>query len=401
MKTNKTHDALPGRRRFLAAGLALASAPAFGLTGGAAPPDSASREFNAFVLEQMRQARIPGLAVGLARDGVTRFARGFGYADIESRRMVDADTVFHLASITKTVTATAIAWLHEQGRLDLDEPVAPHLDFPLRHPRHRAAAITARQLLMHTSGISDANYYRIDFRTPGRDADLPLQGFLRDYLVPGGKAYSAEGSFSAHAPGAAWDYSNVGFAVLGELAARVSGEDMRELTRRALFAPLGMTSTFWTLADTPAARGATPYLMADSAYMRQLSIGAPDWPGSMLRSSIGDLTRYVAASANGGAAGDARILRPRTMTELLLMRQPAQLPAWLTGQGLGWMQARLGDRVVANHWGGDPGVFTAAYLDPDTRSGVAILCNVSTSDASKAAIKNIALRLLSRPDEAY
>ncbi|KRB07921.1 serine hydrolase domain-containing protein [Lysobacter sp. Root690] len=401
MKTNKPHDASPGRRRFLAAGLAFASAPVFGLVRGATPADLASCEFDAFVLEQMRQARIPGLAVGWARDGATRFARGFGYADIESRRMVDADTVFHLASITKTVTATAIAWLHEQGRLDLDEPVAPHLNFPLRHQRHRAATITARQLLMHTSGISDANYYRIDFRTPGRDADMPLQDFLRDYLVPGGKAYSAEGSFFAHAPGAAWGYSNVGYAVLGELAARVSGEDMRELTRREVFAPLGMTSTFWTLAETPAERSATPYLMAGSAYVRQRPIGAPDWPGSMLRSSIADLTRYVAAAANGGAAGDARMLRPQNMAELLLMRQPAQLPEWLTGQGLGWMQGRLGDRIVANHWGGDPGVFTAAYLDPDTRCGVAILSNASASDASKAAIKNIAMRLLARPDEAH
>ncbi|SDZ20609.1 CubicO group peptidase, beta-lactamase class C family [Lysobacter sp. yr284] len=401
MSTDKSHDALPGRRRFLAAGLALASAPAFGLSKGPAPPDSASREFDAFVLEQMRQARIPGLAVGLARDGATRFARGFGYADIDSRRMVDVDTVFHLASITKTVTATAIAWLHEQGRLDLDEPVARHLDFPLHHPRHRGAAITARQLLMHTSGISDANYYRIDFRRPGRDADLSLHTFLRDYLVPGGEAYSVEGCFSASAPGAAWGYSNVGYAVLGELAARVSGEDMRELTRRELFAPLGMTSTFWTLADTPAARSATPYLTTDNAYLRLSPIGSPDWPGSMLRSSIADLTRYVAAAANGGATADARMLRTQSMAELLLMRQPAQLPAWLSGQGLGWMQARLGDRTLANHWGGDPGVFTAAYLDPNTRCGVAILCNVTATDASKAAIKNITLRLLSRPDEMY
>lgn len=401
MSANNGYDVLPGRRRFLAAGIALASAPAFGLTAGGSAPDPASREFNAFVLEQMRQARIPGLAVGWARDGAVRFARGYGYADIESRRAVDADTVFHLASITKTVTATAIARLHEQGRLDLDEPVERHLDFPLRHPRHRGVAITARHLLMHTSGISDANYYRIDFRRPGRDADMSLEGFLRDYLLPGGKSYSVEGSFSAHAPGAAWGYSNAGFAVLGQLATRVGGEDMRELTRREVFAPLGMTSTFWTIAATPAARSATPYQAADTGYLRLAPVGSPDWPGSMLRSSIADLTRYVAASANGGAAGDARMLRTQSMAQLLQMRQPAQLPSWLTGQGLGWMEARLGDRTLANHWGGDPGVFTAAYLDPDTRCGVAILCNVTSGDASKAAIKNIALRLLSRPDEAY
>lgn len=82
------------------------------------------------------------------------------------------------------------------------------------------------------------------------------------------------------------------------------------------------------------------------------------------------------------------------MARMLEMRAPAGLPAWLSGQGLGWMESTLGGQARPNHWGGDPGVFTAVYLAPATRSGVAIFTNVSVSVENRTAIKNIADRLL-------
>ncbi|HEY0178889.1 MAG TPA: serine hydrolase domain-containing protein [Dokdonella sp.] len=379
------------RRRMLEAALAVTLLPS--CLSRRADRSRSADALDAFVRAEMRRTHMPGLAIGVARDGEVRSVRGYGYADVAARRPVDERTEFHLASVTKTVTATSIMQLVEAGRMTLDEPVAPHLDFPLIDPHHADVPITARHLLTHTSGLSDAKYYEIDFRERGRDATLPLDAFLKAYLVPGGRHYSAEQCFSGTAPGTTWDYSNVGFALLGYLAGRVGGEDMREQSARRIFAPLRMRDTHWTLAATPASRSAVPYDVVDGAPTATEPVGFPDWPAGMLRASMADFMRFVAASANGGAASGVRLLRADTLAQMLDMRTPAGLPGWLTGQGLGWMASTLGGRATPNHWGGDPGVFTAVYLRPEVRTGVALFSNLTASDDGKAAIKAIAMRL--------
>lgn len=376
-----------GRRAFCAMGLA-GLAP----TAGWAAPTTPDRDLDAFIVAQMTRAGIPGLAAGLARGGQVRLARGYGFADLASRRPVTPDTMFHIASVTKTVTATAIMRLAQAGKLHLDEPVAPHLDFPLVNPHHPGAQITFRHLLTHTSGISDAKYYEIDFRSRGGDATLPIGDLLKGYLVPGGESYSADGCYAA-APGATWDYSHVGFGLLGYLASRIGAEDMRQQTRRDIFTPLGMRHTSWSLAGTPNDLRATPYDLIDGAVTAVEPVGFPDWSAGMMRSSIEDLIRFAGACANGGRFGAARILSTASQAQMLDMKAPAGLPAWLTGQGLGWQASKLGGVARPNHWGGDPGVFTAAYLDPATRTAVVVLTNLTVSDDSKAALRAIAARL--------
>lgn len=378
----------PSRRLILAGGL-VAALPGYAFS--VAPGDA----LGAFIEAERVKAGIPGLAVGFARDGKVRLARGYGLADIALKRPVTADTMFHAASLTKTVTATAVARLAEQGRLNLDDPVAPTLDFPLASPRFPQSPITCRQLLTHTSGISDAKYYEVDFRSRGADSALSLRDFLTGYLVPGGAHWSAEACFSDKAPGAAWDYSNVGYALLGYLAGRIGGRDMREQTRRQMFAPLGMRHTSWTIAETPARLRATGYDPVDGTLVPLEPLGAPDWPGSMLRCSITDFTRFAAAAANGGSAGGARLLGEDAAAGMLAMRAPTGLPDWLTGQGLGWMESKLDGVARPNHWGGDPGVFTAAYLDPARRSAAVVLTNTTVTAEARTAVKAITARLLS------
>ena len=361
-----------------------------GLGAGAAilrgRPARAAALANDFVVARMQDARIPGLAVGLAKEGRVVSARGYGFADLERQRPATAETMFHIASITKTVTASAVMVLVDEGRIALDEPVAPHLDFPIAGDPGRA--ITFRHLLTHTSGISDAVYYSIDFRRPGADAEMSLEALLRDYLAPGGR-HTGSGNV-AHPPGARWDYSNIGYALLGRLAGQVAGQDMRGLARRRLFSPLGLSRMAWTLAETPERLRATPYDVVDGKLTPTAPVGFPDWPAGMLRASVGDLTRLVAAAANGGSAGGVRVLSSKAAAEMLTLQAPAGLPDWLTGQGLGWQQSLLDGAPRINHWGGDPGVFTMAYVAPEHRSAVVLLSNVSATAESRAALKAIA-----------
>ena len=146
-----------------------------------------------------------------------------------------------------------------------------------------------------------------------------------------------------------------------------------------------------------------PLLAADPAERRLPDAGpapveplsCPDWPAGMIRSSIAAFMPFVAASANGGAARGRRILSESGMAQMLDMRAPTGLPAWLTGQGLGWMASPLDGATRPNHWGGDDGVFTAVYLDPSKRRGVGVFTNMTATAESKAAVKAIAGRLLS------
>ncbi|WP_235654547.1 serine hydrolase domain-containing protein [Sphingobium yanoikuyae] len=347
-----------------------------------------------FLKVQMKSGGIPGLAVGLARSGQVLLARGYGYADMASRRPVTVDSMFHIASITKTVIATGIMMLAEEGRISLDEPVNRHLDFPVVHPAAPQDAITARHLLTHMSGISDATYYDVDFRTPGKDSPLGLGEFLRSYLVPGGSHYTPSGSYAKAAPGQTYNYCNVGYGLLGYLGGRIAGMDFRTYLQRRLFAPLGMKRLSWTLADVPPRLRVIPYDESEGHLSPVEPVGFPDWSAGMLRASISGFMPFLAASANRGAAGRARMLRAPAMAQMLEMHQPPGLPTWLTGQGLGWMQSDEGGVSRINHWGGDPGVFTAAYIDPASMAGVAIFTNTSATAASRAAIRAIASHLL-------
>lgn len=350
----------------------------------------AAENFDSLVAEQMATGNIPGLAVGIARQGSVTFLRAYGFADLERRRRATTKTMFHVASITKTTTALATMLLVDDGRIALDEPIAPHLDFAILGKD--AGAITFQHLLAHTSGISDEIYYQTDFRQRGSDATLPLSDFVRDYLGPGGR-YVGTGNVK-RTPGAAWDYSNVGYALLGYLVGKICGQDMRVFTRDRLFRPLRIGHTAWTIADTPERLRATPYDLVDGVLTPVEPVGFPDWPAGMIRSSISDLTLLVAAAANRGMVRNTRLLSAAGMARMLEMQRPAGLPAWLTGQGLGWQQSLLDGVPRINHWGGDPGVFTMAYLDPARRTGIALLSNISVTPASRDALKIIAARAL-------
>lgn len=385
----KTSLALARRRLVLAtaASGALAALP----TGARA---ARAESLDVFIRAQMRTAGIPGLAVAQVRDGRTTLARGYGFADLARRRPVTPDSMFHIASVTKPVTATTVMQLVEQGRMRLDDPIDPWMDFPLRHPRHAEVPITFRHLLMHMSSVSDERYVEIDFRTRGADSKVSIETLLRDCLASDGRAFAADKTFGPDAPGSRWDYSNLGYALLGRLATRIGGEDMRQQAIERIFAPLGMRHVSWTIAGTPERLRVTPYDLVDGRLSPIGAAGFPDWSAGMLRASVADFAPFIAASANDGKCGDARICSPTTMREMLVLQQPPGLPAWLTAQGLGWSSAPLGDRSLIEHWGGDLGVFTAVYIDTAARSGVAVFTNSTATRAGRDAVKAIAARLL-------
>lgn len=286
------------RRRFLALSGAAIASPTF---AGSRPTDW-QRDFGDCVSGQLTATNTPGVAVAMVHGGRTAFSAGYGYADVEKARRVSSDTVFQIASVSKTVTATALMMLWEAGRFRLDDPIAPHLDFGVVNPKHPDAPVTFRQLFTHTSSISDAVYDGLDFST----GELPpLRDFLLGYLAPGGRWYDAKKCYSDARPGTAWSYSNVAVALLGYLGERLSGKPLDVFTRERIFAPLGMRETSWRYEGVDDARLAQPYGFVDAHFKRLPRARYPDWPAGLLCASAGDFAKFLSLYAQKGGQTDA------------------------------------------------------------------------------------------------
>jgi CubicO group peptidase (beta-lactamase class C family) len=366
------------RRAFLALSSAFAAAPVL-----AKRPDKWSRDFGAYVADTLALTHTPGMSVAAVRGGRTVFSAGYGYADVERARRVTPDTIFQIASVSKTVTATALMLLEQGGAFRLDDPIAPRLDFPVVHPKFPDVPITFRHLFTHTSGISDAIYDDMDFSAAPVP---PLRDFLARYLA-------SEKGYTDARPGTAWRYSNVGAALLGHLAGRMSPDPLDTITRERLFAPLGLRNTSWRYEGVDDAHLAYGYDFTDARYHRLPRNAYPDWPAGLLCTSANDFARFLSLYAQGGGG----ILKPETVAAMFTPDPVVVNPkSPMLRQGLIWELTPFGGGTVAMHPGGDPGTSTLAVAD--AAEGIAALsfANVTPNKAVMSFQKEAVRRLLER-----
>jgi CubicO group peptidase (beta-lactamase class C family) len=381
------------RRCFLAA-----TAAGLGGFGSVAPAKAADwdADLAAFMTEGMSRTHTPGMAVAVIRDDRTILARGFGLADIAANCPVTADTAFHIASVSKTVTATAMMMQYQTGAFALDDPIDRYLDFKVVHPKAPGTPITFRHLMTHTSGISDKVYYAVPAFSSAGDPTIGLRDFLIGYLTPDGAWYHADGCFGA-APGTAWDYSNVAVALLGYLSGRV-GPDLKSLTQAGIFSPLAMTHTSWTYGGLAPRDVATAYDVTDGAAKALPPTGYPDWPAGLLRTSANDFARFLAIYTSGGTLSGHVFLKPETLAAMLTSQQlPTKLGDGTIGQGLIWQVRTLGDLHIASHAGGDPGASTVVAIDLDHKVAALAFANAAGNDDFRPFQKEVVQRLLGAP----
>lgn len=221
------------------------------------------------------EERIVGTAVLLARDGEIVYERTAGFADRETQRRVQSDTLFRYASLTKIVVSALTMVLIERGALSLDDPVTRWLpSFRPALPNGRVPVITLRDLLSHTAGLD----YRMNERPGGAYREAGVSDGLDE---PG---LSIEENLRRIAsvpllfePGTGWQYS-VAHDVLGEVLARVTGDPLPDLVKRSVLEPLGMTSTAFHVADSarlavPYADGTPPQRMNEPLHVLRLADG--------------------------------------------------------------------------------------------------------------------------------
>ena len=354
--------------------------------------------------ELLAQHRLPGASVGVVRGQTLAWAAGFGFADLETGRRPDADTVYRVASISKTFTATAVVQLRDRGLLSLDDPLVRHLpEFAAvrAHPG-RVEDVTLRRLLSHRSGlVSEGPFAYWDTRE-FPELEEVLGALPRTEVVL--------------APDAGAKYSNLAFALLGEVVSRLAGQPFPAYARDHILVPLGMASSSFLPREDLLARQATGYephpfedrpQPAGHTPARGLAAAAG------LYTTVADLARWLALqltaappavgpaaepTASEAAPGPAAVLAPRSLAE---MHTPQALDAdWTEARCLGWFGRRRGETVALGHGGSMHGFISSIQFHPASRTGVVVLTNEGRHEAAATAALDTLDLAARRPEGA-
>lgn len=316
---------------------------------------------------QLKKLGVPGLAGGVVANGRLACTAVAGMANIRKDRPVVPETVFTWASVSKTVTATAVMVLVDDGLIDLDEDVDEYLYFEVDNPYCAGEPVTVRQLLSHTSSIADGDAYDDSYV----DGDYPvaLGTFLREYFTPGGEHYAKKQNFDRDCPGEVNEYSNVGTGLLGHIVEEVSGLEFDAFCRARIFDPLGMTDASFHLAALDKAKLAMPYEREGGKDVAYGHFGFATPPDGLLRTSVPHLARFLAMTAEHGVYDGTRILSEESALEM----RRVQYPDLDDTQGLGWYYDFTFPWI--GHNGGDPGTSSMIFFDPETGVGALLVAN--------------------------
>jgi CubicO group peptidase (beta-lactamase class C family) len=321
----------------------------------------------------------PGVAWGVVRDGRLAHAGGAGtIRDAEDRRP-DADAVFRIASMTKSFTAAAILLLRDEGLLRLDDPVATYVPAHAgwRPPTTDSPPVTVRHLLTMSAGLPT------DDPWGDRQQDLPLDDFER--LLASGPSF-------AWPPGTTFEYSNLGYGILGRVVTAAAGREYREVVADRLLRPLGMASTGYFAEDLPEEHLAHGYVRYDDALEREGTDGYARWPPwaacsrpCATRDVGGRLPRRVPGAGRSRRGHPLRRSTRREMQQLQrsyppeLSARPAHEEPELAAGGYGLGLAISLDPdigTVLDHGGGYPGFGSIMAWHPATGLGMIALGNL-------------------------
>jgi CubicO group peptidase (beta-lactamase class C family) len=356
-------------------------------------------QLDALFRARLAELAATGAAIGIVLEGEVVYLRGFGVRDTTSQVAVDADTVFRIGSVSKTITALAILRLRDQGKLSLDAPAASYLPElrALSAPTKDSPPITIRHLLTMTSGLAyDDQWGAVTYGKS--DAEL------HDYLERGVPLVGAAGE--------RYRYSNLGFALLGKIAARVSGKSFEQYVASEIFAPLGLMASGYVTDSLPADRLATGYFRDGTQLVPEpIESDGVFAPAGGAYTTIRDLARYAAFQlAAYPPRDDAETgpVRRSTLREMhageawgrfgddlpIAARKPDGTTSLVAmSYGLGWSQlTTCAAEAMVQHGGYEPGYYASIRLVP--RHGIGVVALSTTENHGQMRTFELVMALL-------
>jgi CubicO group peptidase (beta-lactamase class C family) len=308
---------------------------------------------------------VAGLCIAIVRDGRVIYQRGAGWADRETGRRVDTNTLFYIASSTKSFTSLATVLLDRARVMDLDATLAQILPGAPFAQGVDPTRITVRQLLTHTHGIADGPIgYRAAY-----SGEIERASMIR--------------ALAAHGPargGTAYDYTNLGYNILSLGIDSIAGKPWQDVIAERVLRPLGMTSTSARLSELPRDRLAMPY-RAEPVGLARLPYAKQDdnmQAAGGIVSSTGDLARFVMAMMDGGVVDGRRVFPTDVVEEAL--RVQARFGSRFGeidrfGYALGWNYGIVDGDTLVHHFGGFPGFGASVSFMPAHRTGIVMGAN--------------------------
>jgi len=339
-----------------------------------------------------------GVSFGLVVDGELVYAKGYGVQDLASMAPATAQTIYRIGSLTKSFTALALLDLRDRGVLALDDPLSQYLPEAANviYPTKDSRAITLRQVMTHTSGfprVGNFNYTAAD----ANPTEADVVGSLIDLRLD-------------TSPGTSFQYSNLGYSLLGIVAARASGQPYRDVIQKRILEPLGMTSTVWDPESVSQGKLATAYEKKGGklvpTYLWRL--GASEASGGLF-SSVDDMARYVAfqlsaypprSDADAGPVGRSSVREAHEVAmsagRISVVQKGERLAASADSYGFGWGVAQTCDfAYLVGHSGGTEGFSSQVWLLPEYGLGAIALTNSADAElgpASGAVLKALVKR---------
>lgn len=343
-------------------------------------PDALEQHLDEVIPARLEQTGVPGVVVSVVQGERVLLARGWGLADVEVGTPMDGErTVVRVASISKTFTATAIAQIESDGRLDLDAPVDEYLD-GWTIPGSFASPVTLRHLLGHSAGIINNNVGRVS-RTSPSDG---LAEFLRQTMPP-----------QLRPPGVAVVYSNHGNALAGLVVEQVSGQRYADYVRDEILGPLRMESSSFELGPSIEQRLATGYTVERGELVPYEYLYFKTVPASALHTTAADMAHFMVMHLQHGRFEGRPVLSPdaaRRMEQVVPAIHPA-LPSY----HYAFAHGHTAGYPTRSHGGSVPAFLSRLVLFDDYGVGVFVCQNSFGESLTTELVESIARRFLPPP----
>jgi len=347
-------------------------------------------ELDVLVDRTMKAFNVPGIAVGIIKDGKLVLGKGYGVTNIHTKQKVDANTLFGIASNSKSFTSAALAILVDEGKIKWDDPVTKYLPEFKMYNDYVTQAFTIRDLLTHRSGLGlgagDLMIWPDGHNFTPKDIVSNIQ-----YLKP-------VSGFRTK-----YDYDNLLYVIAGEVIEKVSGSSWCDFVETRLMRPIGMNNSAasWTrLKDTT--NTIVPHVPTDGAleviprYTNHIFDAAAG-----LYASVNDLSQWLIVQMNDGVYGENQRLfskaqhdemwKPQT---ILPLGNPAPYKTLFKNYGLGWRLEDINGHLQVSHTGGLDGIVTQTLMIPDIKLGIIVLTNQQNGPAFTAISNTIKDRYL-------
>lgn len=327
---------------------------------------SVDDQFDEELTHLMNRLHLPSLVLCVIKNNSISFLKSYGYTNIMTKDMATTGTSYLVGSISKTITATALLQLYEQGFFDLDDDINEYLPYCLRNPHFPEVNITFRMILSHQASLNDFGIRpsAISYILTGARTGMSYSMLCKELLVPDGSYYNKWYWINAP-PGKVSQYSELDIIIAGSLVEILSNQSLETYCQKHIFQPLNMTHTSFSINNIDPETIATPHFLLGSKI-----IPFPIYeyffldPPAGLWTTTEDLAHFFIAHLNNGSYRNVQILGEDTIKQMHTIHYPQYsdrlFQIIFKGQfnvqhGLGWEYIDIQGTTIEGHTGGTPG----------------------------------------------